>query len=86
MFILVGILNTVFGIKNIIYSNEILTNPTQILDKYRPIGGIIGTLIYNILFGGLIGVAGSIYAFVVRGFVMSHAAEFARIEAECLKD
>lgn len=84
LIIIVAVLNTVFSIQSFTYSTKILTKPTGIVSKYRPIGGIIGTLIYNILFGGLIGVVGSIYAFVVRSFVMANELQFAQIEQQCM--
>ena len=40
-------------------------------------------LVYNLLVGGVIGVAGSIYYFVaVRGYIMEHKNEFIDLENE----
>lgn len=79
--ILIGVLNSVMASRNLDYSQEVLANPVGIVNTYKPVGGLIGTLVYNLFFGGIIGIAGSIYAFVLRSFVMSHASQFQAIEA-----
>lgn len=83
--ILVAIINTFFSVANFKYSNDILMNPVGIIEKYTPIGGVVATLIYNLLLGGIIGVAGSVYAFVVRNFVMSNQMQFAQIEQQVME-
>ena len=80
--ILCAICNTAFCINNSNYRNEIRKNPVGIVEEYTPIGSSIACLIYNILLGGIIGVAGAIYAFFVRSFVLKNAWEFKMIEAQ----
>ena len=47
----------------------------------KPLTGPIITLIYNLLIGGVIGVAGSIYYFAaVRGYVMENEQAFLELE------
>ena len=86
-FIIAGILylaaaglNTFFCVQSFDYYKKILKNPIGIIQKYAPIGGHIAILIYNILFGGIVGLAGAIFALVIRNFVMTNEAEFAQIE------
>lgn len=79
--ILVGIINLVNSMRSIKYSKEVLIRPVGIVQRFEPIGGLVGILIYNLLFGGIIGAFGSIYGFVLRNFVISHAAQFQAIES-----
>ena len=39
-------------------------------------------IIYNILFGGLVGIVGAVYAFTVRSFVLTNQMLFAQKERE----
>ena len=78
--LIIAVLNTLFSVRDFKYSKEVLVSPVGIVEKYQSIGGLIGTLIYNVLFGGIIGIAGSIYGFVLRSFVMSNQAQFMQIE------
>lgn len=80
--LIIAVLNTLFSVRSFKYCREVLVHPVGIVSKYEPIGGLIVTLIYNILFGGIIGVAGSIYGFVLRSFVMSNRNQFMQIEME----
>lgn len=80
--ILVAAVNTVLCVTNFKYSQEILQRPIGILNKYMPVSGIIGMIIYNILFGGLVGIVGAIYAFTVRSFVLTNQMLFAQKERE----
>lgn len=73
----VGVLNIVSSIKDLKYSDEILKNPVGIVNKFEPITGPIITLIYNLIFGGVIGVVGSLYyLFGIRSFVLNNRAVF----------
>lgn len=83
--IIVGVLNIVNATRSLKYSKEVLTKPVGIVQSFQPVGNLIGTLIYNLLLGGIIGVAGSIYAFILRSFVLSNTAQFQLIEAEYMK-
>lgn len=80
--IAIAIINTVFSVQNFKYSQEILEEPLEIVDKYTPISGTIITLIYNLFLGGIIGVVGAVYAFVIRSFVVKNKVEFMKIEQE----
>lgn len=80
MMLIVAAANTMFCVRDYKYSGEVIQNPVGIVAKYSPVGNIVATLIYNVLFGGIIGIAGSIYAFVVRSFVKNNENGFMQIE------
>lgn len=81
--LIVGILNIVSSVKDINYSSTILNEPKDIIKNFEPVTGPIITLVYNLIFGGVIGVVGSIYYFVaVRSLVTEHKHEFEAIEKE----
>ena len=80
--IIVAVINTLVSVKDFRYSREVLYRPVGIYAKFSPVGGYVGMLIYNILFGGIVGIAGSIYAFVVRSFVVNNELQFAQIEQQ----
>lgn len=76
--LIVGVLNVVSSIQDMNYSKQLPENPTGIVQKFEPVTGPVITLIYNLIFGGIIGVVGSIYYFVgIRSFVMENKAAFA---------
>jgi len=69
----VGIVNLSSGIGDITYASDVRKNPRGVIDKVRPLGGTIVSLIYNAIFGGVIGIGGSIYYLVgVRNFVLEN--------------
>lgn len=77
LILVVGILNLISGIADISYSNKIKTNPVGIVKKYEPLTSPIIALIYNVIFGGIIGVAGVVYYFLaIRSYVMENRAAF----------
>lgn len=79
--IVVGGLNIFGGIKDIKRSNEIKTDPRGIIADHESLTGPIVTMIYNILVGGVIGVAGSIYYFAgIRAFVKRYEPQFLAME------
>lgn len=79
--LIVGVLNIVSAIKDIMYSKELFGETKWIVSKFQPITGPILTLVYNLFFGGVIGVAGSIYYFVaIRNYVMENKQHFANYE------
>ena len=79
--LIVGVLNLISSIQDINYSSEFPKNPVGIVDKMKPIGGAIVVLIYNLLIGGIIGVAGSVYYLIaVRGYVLENERAFLEIE------
>ena len=77
----VGIWNLYAAYTNIKYSKAIKHNPTNIVASHTPVTGAVICLIINLLFGGIIGVAGSIYYFIaIRGLVMENKNAFLSIE------
>jgi len=76
----IGIANICFSIRNFEYSKTVLIKPVAVVEKYKPIGGLIWNLIYNVFLGGILGVFGSIYAFVLRGFVLRNEREFEEMD------
>lgn len=74
---IVGVLNLVSGIRDLSYSKEVMTNHSGIVARFENLAGPIIVLIYNVIFGGIIGVAGSIYYLVgIRGFVLNNKDVF----------
>ena len=85
VFLIVGVLNIISSIQDMNYSKTVLENPTGIVARFEPLVGPIITLIYNLVIGGVIGVAGSIYYFVaIRSFVMENRVSFAQYDAQTL--
>ena len=83
--LIVGILNIISSRKDFKFSSKITINPVGITERYSSIVAPIIVLIYNILFGGLIGVIGSIYYMIaVRGYVKTNEQAFYSIEQEYL--
>ena len=81
--LIVGVLNIISAIQDIIFSGKMLKNPNGIVDKVRPLVGAILILIYNVIFGGVLGVTGSIYYLVgIRNFVMKNEGEFKSLEIQ----
>ncbi len=78
--LLVAAVNFTAAFRDMKYADGIFTKPVGIVKKYSPVGGIVATLIYNVIFGGIIGVVGSVFGFVTRNFVMSNRQAFADIE------
>ena len=65
------------------YSKNILIQPQGIVNKEKPLVGSIAVLVYNLFFGGILGVAGSIYYLVgIRNFVMTNANAFMALEQQ----
>lgn len=81
--LIVGVLNIISSVQDMNYSKTVLENPSGIVAKFEPMVGPIITLVYNLVIGGVIGVAGSIYYFVaIRNFVMENKATFAQYDAQ----
>ena len=75
--LIVGVLNVVSSVQDMNYSKTVLQDPTGIVEKFEPLTGPIITLVYNLIFGGVVGVIGSIYYFVgIRNFVMENKTAF----------
>ena len=81
--IIVGILNIMSSIKDMNYSKNLPQNPVNIVATFEPVSMPIIVFVYNLIFGGVIGVVGSIYYFVaIRGFVMENRTVFDEIDAQ----
>lgn len=79
--IIIGVLNVVSSIQDMNYSKTLLENPKGIVSKFESLTGPIITLIYNLVFGGVIGVVGSIYYFVaIRSYVMENKFIFQSLD------
>ena len=75
--LVVGVLNIVSAARDISYSKTVLTDQSEVIKRIEPLAMPIITLIYNFIFGGLIGVVGSIYYLAaIREFVMKNRAFF----------
>ena len=78
--LIIGVLNIITAVNNLNYSKSILTNPVGIVPRFESLTLPIITLVYNLLFGGILGVVGSIYYLAsIRGFVMQNRAAFEQI-------
>ena len=79
--IVIGILNIISATNDLKASKNILENPTGIVAAYEPITMPIVTLAYNLIFGGVIGVAGSIYHLLcIRQSVVENKEKFLALE------
>ena len=79
--LIIGGLNLVSAIGDLNYSGSVLKNPVGIVKKFEPLASPIIVLMYNLIFGGIIGVAGSIYYLVaIRSFVLANREFFARYD------
>ena len=79
--LIIGVLNIISAINDLTYSKTVLDNPTAIVKRFEPLTGAIIVLIYNLIFGGIIGVIGSVYYLTaIRGFVVSNKTAFLQIE------
>lgn len=80
---IVGALNLISSIQDLNYSKAFPNNPVGIVAKMKPLVGAIIVLIYNLVIGGIIGVAGSIYYLIaVRGYVLENEQGFLEIESQ----
>ena len=81
--LIVGVLNIASSIRDMQYSKTLLEQPNGIVAKFEPLTGPIITLVYNLIIGGVIGVAGSIYYFLaIRNYVMENKQFFASLDVE----
>ena len=76
-FIIVGILNIISAIQDLKHSKTVFHYRVGLVKAYKPLVSPIITLLYNLIFGGVIGVVGSIYYFLgIRGYVMENSEYF----------
>lgn len=75
--VIVGILNIISAVKGLKWSKDIFHFRVGLVKAYSPMLGSIITLLYNLIFGGVIGVVGSIYYLLcIRGYVMENKDYF----------
>ncbi len=78
---IIGVINIVTAIQDLNYSKSLLQNPVGIVKRFKPLAGPIISIVYNAIFGGLIGVGGAIYHLAgVRSYVMDREGQFLYIE------
>lgn len=78
---IVGVLNIVSSIKDMSYAKKIFADQKDIVKNFESVVEPIITLVYNLVIGGVVGVAGSIYYFVaIRGYVMENKDAFLAME------
>lgn len=81
LFFIAGL--NIFGAsKDLQYSKDVLVKPVGIVAKYKPVTGLIVTLVYNLCFGGILGVIGAVFSFMTREYVLRNEASFLNIEAQ----
>lgn len=74
---IVGFLNIWTSIQNLQISKNMMTRRVGLVKAYTPMTGFIITLLYNLIFGGVIGIVGSLYYyFCIRGYVMDNKEYF----------
>lgn len=78
--LVVGILNVYSGYKDFTYSKDLLKKPVAIISRYESATPIVVALIYNLIFGGIIGIVGSLYEISIRNFVLNNKTEFEQAE------
>ena len=83
--LIVAFINYIASYKRYKTRNRIKQTPTCIVEEYSPIAGFVVNLIYNVLFGGIFGIVGSIYGLTVRNYVMKYKNYFISIEKETLR-
>lgn len=81
---LIAFLNFNTSKKDRDYSGKILIKPIKIVENFMPLQSRVINLIYNVLLGGIIGVAGSIMNLVIRNYVLNNRQHFQIIEQDYL--
>jgi hypothetical protein len=81
VFFIVGILNIISAIQDLKASKNVFHYRVGLVNAYKPLVSPIIVFIYNLIFGGVIGVIGSIYYFLgIRGYVMDNKEYFAALK------
>lgn len=80
----IAILNFFVSMKDFDYEKKIAIQPVGIVEKYKPIGGYIFMLLFNLFMGGIIGMIGSIFCFVTRNYVIQNEQQFIALENKYL--
>lgn len=80
--LIIAALNIYSSIQDFDFSNKVVQNPVGIVEREKPLTMPLIALGYNLVFGGVIGVAGSIYHLLaIRNYVLENEAAFLEIEA-----
>lgn len=80
--LVICVLNVINAVGDLNFCKAVTVQPIGILQRYSPVTGLIIALVYNLLFGGVIGVIGILFGFVTRQYVMEHEAEFRALEEQ----
>ena len=73
VFCIVGILNILSAIQDLKHSKTVFHYRVGLVQAYEPVLSPLITLLYNLIFGGVIGVIGSVYYFIfIRGYIMEN--------------
>ena len=79
--VLMGVFNIIGGLYYMKYSKTVLENPKGIVEQFEPLAGAIFSLVFNLIFGGVIGVVCIIYYLVsLRGLVMENRDYFEQFD------
>ncbi|MBE6713746.1 MAG: hypothetical protein E7575_00475 [Ruminococcaceae bacterium] len=78
--LIIAALNIFSAYSDMQYSKEVVSNPKDIAAKYTPVTGLVIALIYNIIFGGVIGVVGIAFGFMTRSYVMENIRIFRQFD------
>ena len=76
------VLNFITSANDFSYARSLPANPVGIVKKYEPVTGLAVMLVYNLIFGGVIGVLGTVFGFLTRSYVMDNAPAFQAIEQQ----
>ena len=80
--LIVGVLNLIYALQDLNFCKSFANKPVGLVARVEPLTMPIITLIYNLLIGGIIGVAGSIYYFIaLRGYVLENKTAFLEVES-----
>lgn len=81
--LVVGVLNIISAVQDMQYSKTLFEKPSGTVAKFESLTGPVITLLYNLVVGGVVGVAGSIYYFLaIRNYVMENKLFFAGFDTE----
>ena len=76
----VTFLNFCFCNSYIEYRDDITERPNKIVEHYEEIEGCLWNILYNVIFGGIVGTIGAVYGFLTRSFVLGNQEGFKEIE------
>ena len=77
VFSIVGVINIISAIRDLKTSKTVFTYRVGLVQAYKPLLAPAIVFVYNLIFGGVIGVVGSLYYFFgIRGYVMDNADYF----------